>query len=108
MVARRTQLKAQQGMAQFCTIPWIGDSNEMQEEKNIEMIVYRLVKKDEYQYQIKKDRKVVNRITKAGGGWYSCSLIFSIVDKAVNYWVGLKEKTSAEFGEDIKMKVVGK
>ena len=56
MVARRTQLKAQQGMAQFCTIPWIGDSNEMQEEKNIEMIVYRLVKKDEYQYQIKKDQ----------------------------------------------------
>lgn len=54
---------------------------------------YRLVRKDQYTYQIKDGRKVIDRITAVSDGWYLSGKIFDTVELAVDYF----KRSRAEF-----------
>jgi hypothetical protein len=49
-------------------------------------VVYKLKKKNDFEFHVKSGSKIVEKISKASGGWYVCCRIFDSIEDALSYW----------------------
>jgi hypothetical protein len=86
-----------------------GSEPEAATESPIDNVVtYQLVKKNEYQYQIKQGRKVVDKIISVTGGWAVKSKIFDSVSEAVEWFKVMQKNTLMAFSDrEVDVRVDG-
>ena len=63
-------------------------------------IELKLKQKNDFEFQLKNGAKIVEKIQKVSGGWYSCCKIFETIERAVEYTRISTEEMYNAFGGD--------
>lgn len=69
---------------------------------------YTLRQKNEFKFQIKDGRKVLDDINKFSDGWGCMCRHFDTVEQAVEAWIASREEFSEACGHEIKINVTTK
>ena len=70
-------------------------------------VTYKLHKKNEFIFQVKDGRKVLETISKTSGGWYCACKTFETVESAIEWFKELRYSARQSFSsEPLYIKVV--
>lgn len=67
--------------------------------------IYKLVKKNQFTFQIKNGRKVMETFRSVSGGWANTCQIFDTLEMAIENYVELVESFAESMGNPVQIKI---
>ena len=69
-------------------------------------ITLRLIRKNEFAYQLKSGARVLEKFTSVSGQWANTCQLFDTIDEAVRFYVNSAENLSDSLDRPIKINII--